>query len=161
MKLTLVIATISLLLVTLAHGDNRSEAAGYLVKPYPPAEKGMTRFAIILPELEHEEDYKVELFVGKKVMADAVNSQSFSGKIETVNIEGWGFRRYVVKDLGEMTSTLIGGRDVVLQEKFVMLPSIVIYYNSRLPIAVYVPDGAEVRYRIWSATPDSKEMPKG
>ncbi len=26
-------------------------------------------------------------------------------------------------------------------------------YNSRLPIVVYVPDGVEVRYRLWRAEP--------
>ena len=93
-------------------------------------------------------------------MVDAVNRQFFEGKIETVNIEGWGFSRYVVKDLGPMTGTLIGG-PTELKEKFVALESILVRYNSRLPIAVYVPDGAEVRYRIWSTTPESKEMPKG
>jgi ecotin len=36
-----------------------------------------------------------------------------------------------------------------------------IRYNSRLPIVVYVPEGVEVRYRIWSASTDSKEMKKG
>lgn len=160
MKLSLVITTMALLLVTAARGDSRSEAARYLVKPYPPAEKGMTRFAIILPERENEVDYKVELFVGKKVMVDAVNGHWFGGKIETVNIEGWGFSRYVVKDLGPMTGTLIGG-PTELKEKFVALESILVRYNSRLPIAVYVPEGAEVRYRIWSTTPESKAMPQG
>ena len=27
----------------------------------------------------------------------------------------------------------------------------IIRYNSRLPIVVYVPEGVEVRYRIWTA----------
>ena len=29
-----------------------------------------------------------------------------------------------------------------------------IRYNSRLPIVVYVPEGVEVLYRIWSASAD-------
>ena len=162
MKLPFTITMLTLVLVAAAvaaEADKPSEAAGYLVKAYPPAEKGMTRFAIILPKLEHEENYKVELIVGKKVVADSVNRQSFGGTIETVNIEGWGFSRYVVKEFGPMVSTLIGGG--VPQEKVVAVQSIHIRYNSRLPIAVYVPEGAEVRYRIWSTTPELKEMPKG
>jgi ecotin len=36
-----------------------------------------------------------------------------------------------------------------------------IRYNSRLPIVVYVPEGAEVRYRIWEAGAEVKSMVKG
>ena len=34
-------------------------------------------------------------------------------------------------------------------------------YNSRLPVVVYVPEGAEARYRIWSAEAETKTMEKG
>ena len=33
-----------------------------------------------------------------------------------------------------------------------------IRYNSRLPIVVYAPEEAEVRYRIWSAAPETQAM---
>jgi ecotin len=36
-----------------------------------------------------------------------------------------------------------------------------IRYNSRLPIVVYVPEGVEVRYRIWKARDDVTVMEKG
>jgi ecotin len=34
-------------------------------------------------------------------------------------------------------------------------------YNSRLPLVIYVPEGVEVRYRVWRADPDSKVAAKG
>ncbi len=34
-------------------------------------------------------------------------------------------------------------------------------YNSRLPIVVYVPEGVEVRYRVWTAGTETKAMEKG
>ena len=34
-------------------------------------------------------------------------------------------------------------------------------YNSLLPIVVYVPEGVEVRYRIWSAGAETKTAEKG
>lgn len=34
-------------------------------------------------------------------------------------------------------------------------------YNSRLPIVVYVPEGAEVRYRNWRADSEAKAMEPG
>jgi ecotin len=36
-----------------------------------------------------------------------------------------------------------------------------IRYNSRLHIVVYVSEGVEVRYRIWSASSESKGMKEG
>ena len=36
-----------------------------------------------------------------------------------------------------------------------------IRYNSLLPVVVYVPKGVEVRYRIWSAAPETKAIEKG
>ena len=37
----------------------------------------------------------------------------------------------------------------------------IIRYNSRLPIMVYVPEGVEVRYRIWTTGAELKSMEKG
>jgi ecotin len=36
-----------------------------------------------------------------------------------------------------------------------------IRYNSKLPVVVYVPEGFEVRYRIWRADPEGKAVEKG
>ena len=36
-----------------------------------------------------------------------------------------------------------------------------IRYNSRLPVVVYVPEGAEARYRMWRAEAEMKTMEKG
>lgn len=34
-------------------------------------------------------------------------------------------------------------------------------YNSKLPVVVYVPEGVEVRYRIWSAGEGAEPIPEG
>ncbi len=147
-----------MLITAAVHGNDASEAERYLKKPYPPAEKGMTRFALILPKQENEENFKVEIIVGKKVMVDSANRAFLGGKIQEVNIEGWGFSYYIVKEIGAVGQTLIGGG--VPQERFVTMQPLLVRYNSRLPIAVYVPEGAEVKYRIWSVPAEAKEMPK-
>jgi ecotin len=36
----------------------------------------------------------------------------------------------------------------------------IIRYNSRVPIVIYVPEGAKVRYRIWSAGAEVKVAEK-
>jgi ecotin len=37
----------------------------------------------------------------------------------------------------------------------------IIRYNSSLPIVVYVPEGMEVRYRLWRAEPEARVMKPG
>jgi ecotin len=37
----------------------------------------------------------------------------------------------------------------------------IIRYNSSLPIVVHVPEGMEVRYRVWRAEPEARVMKPG
>ena len=85
-------------------------------------------------------------------------------KIEEDTIKGWGFPRYYVSKLGEMAGTLMAiDPNAPKVNRFVTLGEdpYLIRYNSRLPIVVYVPEGVEVRYRIWRAEAEVKAMGKG
>ena len=79
-------------------------------------------------------------------------------------IQGWGFDRYVLKQLGPMAGTLMAPPpDAPMVERFVSLGGdpYLVRYNSRLPLVVYVPNGVAVRYRIWHADPEAKPVPEG
>jgi ecotin len=124
------------------------------MKAFPPAADGQTRFVLQLPQADNENSMKVEIIVGKTVQTDAVNSYFFGGKIEAQNVEGWGFTKYVVAQLGPMAGTLMApppGAGKV--DRFVALGGepYLVRYNSKLPLVIYVPQGVEVRYKIWSA----------
>jgi len=155
----LLFLTIVLGLAALAAGQAQNE-----MRAFPAAEAGMTRFVLLLPQEENEASCKVELVVGKTAQTDPVNNFFFGGQIEAVNIEGWGYTRYVVKSIGPMGGTLMapppGAAPI---ERFVTLSGepYLIRYNSKLPVVVYVPEGAEVRYRIWKAQPEAKPMERG
>ena len=95
---------------------------------------------------------------------DEGNRYFFGGKIEAENIEGWGFTRYVISELGPMAGTLMAvDPNAPKVPRFITIGGepYLIRYNSRLPVVVYVPEGVEVRYRIWSATPEAKPIEKG
>jgi len=80
------IARLTLVLMSLpADADN--------MKAFPPADAGQTRHVLPLPKLDDESAAKVELIVGKTVKTDSVNRYFFGGKIDAVNIQGWGFTR--------------------------------------------------------------------
>jgi len=141
-----------------------SVSAADSMKAFPPAEKGMVRYVLQLPEQKNEYAFKVELIVGKMVQVDERNMYFFVGKIEEVNIEGWGFTRYVVSKLGPMGGTRMAvDPDARKVSRFITIGGepYLVRYNSRLPVVVYVPEGVEVRYRIWSAAPESKPIEMG
>lgn len=134
------------------------------MKAFPPAEAGMTRHVLQLPKQDDEDSFKVELIVGKTVKTDGVNRHFFGGKLEVETIEGWGFDRYILRKLGPMAGTLMApppGAPMV--DRFVTIGGepYLVRYNSRLPLVVYVPQGVEVRHRVWRADPEAKPVPEG
>ena len=143
--------------------DVSSNAAKEL-KAFPPAGEGMSRFVIMLPPRKDEELLKVQLLVGKTVKLDPQNRYFFGGKLETETITGWGYDRYVLKSLGPMAGTLMAvDPDVPKVDRFITLggePELM-RYNSRLPLVIYVPQGVEVRYRIWIGDDKVITAPKG
>jgi len=138
----------------LTLGGIASAFAADNLKAFPPAEEGMVRYVINLPEQADETAFKVELIVGKTVKTDAANRYFFIGTLETENIPGWGFNYYILRKLGPMAGTLMAVDPSAPQvERFITLggEAQLLRYNSRLPLVVYVPAGVEVRYRIWRA----------
>jgi len=137
-----------------AHADN--------MKAFPAAEAGMKRHVLELPPRKDESAFKVELVVGKTVRTDPVNRFFFAGKIEEETIQGWGFPKYTVRSLGPLAGTRMAAnpqapatpRFITLGGEPFLLP-----YNSRLPVVVYVPEDAEVRYRLWKADGAPKPVP--
>jgi ecotin len=134
------------------------------MKAFPPAEEGMVRYVIDLPEQEDEAGWRVELLIGKTVQTDAANRYFFGGTLETVTIEGWGFDRHILRKLGPMAGTLMAvDPDAPKVDRFITLggePRL-LRYNSRLPLVVYVPGGVEVRYRFWRADADIATAERG
>jgi ecotin len=134
------------------------------MKAFPPAEEGMVRYVLRLPEQDDEFAYKVELMAGKTVEVDEGNRYFFGGTIEKETIKGWGFPRYNVSRLGPMAGTLMAiDPNTPKVSRFIALGGepYLIRYNSRMPIVVYAPEGVEIRYRIWSARPETKAVEKG
>jgi ecotin len=134
------------------------------MKAFPPAEPGMVRHVLQLPQQKDETGFKVELIVGKTVQIDEGNRYFFGGKIEAEMIKGWGFTRYIVTKLGPMAGTRMAiDPNAPKVNRFVALGGepYLIRYNSRLPIVIYVPEGVEVRYRIWTAGAEENPIDKG
>lgn len=159
MKIPSLVAFLSLLVVVLP-----ASAVNNHMKAFPPADEGMVRHVLTLQKQDDESIFKVELIVGKTVQLDEVNQYSFEGKIEPEIIQGWGFTRYVVSELGSMLGTRIAvDPNAPRVDRFITLSGgpYMMRYNSRLPVVVYAPEGVEVRYRIWNAPLEFKPMDPG
>ena len=129
------------------HSDRDKE-----LKAFPPAGEGMRRFAIVLPHRQDEDLLKVELLVGRTLKLDPDNRYVFGGCLEQETVTGWGYEYFILKSLGPMAGTLMAVDPAAPKvDRFITLGGELRFhrYNSRLPLVVYVPQGVEVRYRIW------------
>ena len=134
------------------------------MKAFPPAGEGMVRYVLQLPKQDDECVFKLELIVGKTVQVDEKNRYFFGGNIEKETIKGWGYTRYNVSKIGPMAGTRMAvDPNLPKVTKFITLAGdpYIFRYNSRLPIVVYVPEGVEVRYRIWTTGAELKSMEEG
>nr|WP_314613976.1 serine protease inhibitor ecotin [uncultured Pseudomonas sp.] len=125
------------------------------VAPYPEAEKGYTRQVIHLPAQPDESAHKLEILAGKTLQVDC-NRQRLAGSLEERTLEGLGYSYYRLDKVGGPATTLMACPDGKKTEAFVPVvgEGFMLRYNSKLPVVVYVPQGVEVRYRVWSASED-------
>jgi ecotin len=136
------------------------------LKPFPEPGIGYRRVVIRLPAVDAPDDHQVELILGKMMEVDC-NRHFLSGQLKRKVAQGWGYDYLVLGNISGPASTMMAcppgepkrtafvrvilGRDDALNGWQ--------RYNPKLPIVVYVPDGIEVRYRIWTADKQSATAP--
>ncbi len=123
------------------------------MKPYSAAQEGFERMVFRVPIAENEADRKVEIIVGKTLSVDC-NRTWFGGSLEKRVAKGWGYPYFVLGKITGPASTMMAcPGDEKRTEAFVSVrgKGFLQRYNSKLPMVVYVPEGFEVRYRIWQA----------
>lgn len=124
-----------------------------LMKPYPAPQEGYQRLVITLEPMPDESQYQIELLPGKVLEVDC-NRVSMGGELVEKIAQGWGYSYHVLEKVGPPMSTKMmcppGDKP---RQAFVAVRSDnrLQRYNSKLPVVVYVPEGFDVRYRVWQA----------
>ncbi|MFK3776320.1 serine protease inhibitor ecotin [Pseudomonas sp. NPDC089406] len=145
----------AMLSLTLAAATPALAASLKDVAPYPDAEKGFSRQVIHLPAQADESAFKLEILAGKTLQVDC-NRQRLAGNLEEHTLQGWGYSYYRLEKVGGPASTLMACPDGNKTDAFVPVvgEGFMLRYNSKLPVVLYVPQGVQVRYRVWSASND-------
>lgn len=148
-KLALLTFSILMSVSYSLNAQNQDQDMNKMLEPFPAAKEGMVRYVIELNQRADESMYKVELIPGKMMTVDC-NRHGLAGKINEKDLQGWGYNYYEFETNGQVASTQMMCHEPKT-DKFVMAQSIIVRYNSKLPIVIYAPEGYEVRYKVWVA----------
>ena len=123
----------------------------------------MKQHALILEPREDEGQYRVELFIGRTMRTDGINTPSFEDRngnrprVHSKHVPGLAYRYYFLEPgaMDIVMVTEIGG-PLDWKDRFVTLNDwggepLLLPYDSKMPIVVYLPINAEVRYKVWRA----------
>ena len=120
------------------------------LKAFPATLAGHQRHVIELPALPDEDAHKLELIGGKAMTVDC-NARGMDGRFEPRDVQGWGYTYWVLKSQGQVRSTMMMCPPGSAKPGFVQTEPLLVRYNSKLPVVVFVPEGMQLRWRVWRA----------
>lgn len=147
-SMTRVFSVLFLLFATLSFAQQKNEKDYSM---YPQKIDGYQQKMIFLKKMSNEDNYRVEIFVGKNAQVDVCNNFFLMGDFQEKDVEGWGYNYYQFSSKGDIGGTLMGCSDNKKVEKTIFAQTLHVRYNSKLPIVVYIPEGYVLKYRIWKA----------
>lgn len=149
-KKTTLLHLVVLIASTFAFGQEENYES-LEIEMFPKAETGFKQVYIKVPEVENEENYKIELHIGKDTSVDC-NQHFMNGQFSEQNLDGWGYTYFKAESDGAISSTKMACLDSKLERKFITLTPQLVRYNSKLPVVVYVPENFSVKYKIFKAS---------
>ena len=121
-------------------------APGDVLGAFPASMPGHQRHVVKLPPLDNEHLHRVELLGGKTLKVDC-NRQSMDGHFSPREVPGRNYPYWVFSSKGQVMSTRMGCPPGSDRQQFVSAETLLVPYNSRIPLVVFVPEGFEFRSR--------------
>ncbi|CAH7428470.1 hypothetical protein VCHA53O466_50495 [Vibrio chagasii] len=109
----------------------------------------LVKHTFVLPTLEDESEAKVEVRASILTNVDC-NTRNL-GNFIVGTVEGWGYSYLSLENLN-VSSTMMHCHESErsnTQERVWTPKGELHRYNSKLPLVVYAPDGADVDFRVW------------
>ena len=117
---------------------------------YPKPQDGYKQIVIQVPAKANENDYSVEIYIGKNELLDC-NRHFMMGEVTKKSVDGFGYDYYNVTSDGKIAGTLMACPGKAPTSKFVYIAPQQVRYNSKLPLVIYIPKQLIVKYRLWRA----------
>ena len=84
---------------TMSHAQDPE--AREALAAFPEAEPGYQRHVIMLPQLDDEDQHKVELIGGKTLQVDC-NAHGMDGQFDKHDVRGWGYSYWVLQSKAQV-----------------------------------------------------------
>ncbi|MGI2037371.1 serine protease inhibitor ecotin [Shewanella frigidimarina] len=117
-------------------------------KMYPAPTEGMVQHVLTLPALNDEQDYMLEVQIGQNKIVDC-NKTKLIGEIDKKSLAGWGYVYYQVDKVMQGPTTKMMCTNAKSAEFIVLNEAMTLRYDSRQLKVFYLPEGTELRYRVW------------
>jgi len=136
------------------------------LKPYPSPENGWKRYVLHLPYYlgkpvnngpMWDRDRSIELVIGRVMEVDCNNHRG-GGILHQETVQGWGYSYFRAELSDDVASTAMGCLNDSRRQAFVPFVSKTVGYNSAIPVVVYAPEDAVLRYRFWKADGEFDEV---
>lgn len=143
--------------ITLEKQFSQNYSPSTAIKMFPAPKHGFTQQTLHFTQVENEDLYRIEVQVGKYKNVDC-NRHFLSGTLSETALDGWGYKYWQSTEIGEGGSTRMMCPPGSETNQFVAISdTVTIHYNSQLPAVFYVPEGINIRYKVWTQTTDFME----
>lgn len=147
-----VISSILLLFTVFVFSQKNTNKTSELkeqdISMYPSPKEGFSMYTIQLEPKQNETNFQIELYAGKIAEVDC-NKYQLLGEFSKHNLQGWGYSYYEFNSNGEVMGTRMACPEDSKHEEFVKSSVVLVRYNSKSPIVVYLPNKMSLKYKIW------------
>lgn len=118
---------------------------------FPSAQEGWEKIEVHLPAVKKGgEEYMVEFTIGFEMMTDTCNPYSLIGSWSEMELKESGRVYYIASTKGQVVKAMSDCTDNKEVNEFVGLKSKLILHEREQPLVVYIPEGYQLRYRLWN-----------